>query len=126
MTSTASRLTTVQRAIESLDTQLSSSQSTRAAMLEQRIEKLEEELQAVRSGDFEVLSGSRAEEGIREVYQLAMSLRADFRRVEDSFRQADRELRQRILSEKHHRGEVVDELLNGHDSLLETNEGQVF
>ncbi len=126
MTSTASRLTTVQRAIESLQTQLSSNQATRAGMIGQRISKLEEELEAVRRGDFEVLSGNRAEEGIREVYQLAVSLRADFRRVEDSFRQADRALRQRILSENRHRGEVVDELLDGHDALLETNEGQVF
>ncbi len=126
MTSTASRLTTVQRAIDSLQTQLSSNQSTRAEMIQQRIVKLEEELDAVRRGDFEVLSGNRAEEGIREVYQLAVSLRADFRRVEDSFRQADRELRQRILSEKRHRGEVVDELLDGHDAMLQTSEGQVF
>lgn len=126
MTSTASRLTTVQRAIENLQLQLSASQSTRADMLQERIDKLEEEVEAVRRGEFEVLSGSRAEEGIREVYQLAVSLRADFRRVEDSFRQADRELRQRILSEKRHRGEVVDQLLDGHDALLETNEGQVF
>ena len=126
MTSTASRLTTVQRAIESLETQLSSNPDSRAAMLEERIKKLQEEIDAVRSGDFEVLSGGRAEEGIREVYQLAVSLRADFRRVEDSFRQADRELRQRILSEERHRGEIVDELLDGHDALLETSEGQVF
>lgn len=126
MTSTASRLATVQQAIESLNAQLSSNQSSRAKMLEQRIEKLEEELAAVRRGEFEILSGSRAEEGIREVYQLAVSLRADFRRVEDSFRQADRELRERILSQQHHRGEVVDELLDGHDALLETGEGQVF
>lgn len=126
MTSTASRLTTVQRAIEALDTQLSSNPDARIAMLEERIKKLENEVQSVRSGDFEVLSGGRAEEGIREVYQLAVSLRADFRRVEDSFRQADRELRQRILSEQRNRGEIVDELLDGHDALLQTNEGQVF
>lgn len=126
MTSTASRLTTVQRAIESLQLQLSTNQSARTDMLQERIDQLEAEVDAVRRGEFEVLSGNRAEEGIREVYQLAVSLRADFRRVEDSFRQADRELRQRILSEKRHRGEVVDELLDGHDALLETNEGQVF
>jgi len=126
MTSTASRLTTVQRAIENLETQLSSNPDSRIAMLEDRIKKLEKEVESVRSGDFEVLAGGKAEEGIREVYQLAVSLRADFRRVEDSFRQADRELRQRILSEQRNRGEIVDELLDGHDALLQTNEGQVF
>ena len=37
-----------------------------------------------------MLDGLQAEEGIREVYQLAISLHADFRRVEDSYREADR------------------------------------
>ncbi|MCU0718897.1 MAG: DUF3375 domain-containing protein, partial [Pirellula sp.] len=58
--------------------------------------------------------------------QLAMSLQADFRRVEDSYRDADRKLRQRIVSENHNRGEIVDELLTGHDQLVNTAEGQVF
>lgn len=126
MTSTASRLATVQRAIETLEAQLSHSQRAREQSLNRRIAALEAELEAVRSGDFEVLSGLRAEEGIREVYQLAVSLRADFRRVEDSYREADRELRQRIISERQHRGEIVDELLDGHQALVETAEGQVF
>ena len=73
---------------------------------------LEKELDAVRSGDFEVLDGLQAEEGIREVYQLAISLHADFRRVEDSYSEADRLLRQRIISERQNRGQIVDELLS--------------
>ena len=126
MTSTASRLATVQREIENLEAQLSHSQSSRERSLKRRIQALEEELATVQSGDFEVLSGPKAEEGIREVYQLAVSLQADFRRVEDSYREADRSLRQRIISEKQHRGEIVDALLNGHEALVDTVEGQVF
>jgi len=126
MTSTASRLATVQRAIEELDAQLSHSQSGREEALKNRIAELEAELAAVKEGEFEVLEGPQAEEGIREVYQLAISLQADFRRVEDSYREADRALRQRIISETQNRGEVVDELLSGHQALVETVEGQVF
>lgn len=126
MTSTASRLATVQREIENLEAQLSRSQIDRENSLKQRIEAMQDELAAVQSGEFEVLSGAQALEGIREVYQLAISLRADFRRVEDSYREADRALRQRVISEKRHRGEIVDELLNGHEALIKTGEGQVF
>jgi hypothetical protein len=126
MTSTASRLATVQRAIEDLEVQLSDSQSGRVESLKTRIAGLEKELKSVQSGKFEVLDGHQAEEGIREVYQLAVSLRADFRRVEDSYREADRALRQRIVSENQNRGEIVDELLAGHAALVETVEGQVF
>lgn len=126
MTSTASRLATVQRAIESLDSQLSQSQQDRERSLMAKIDGLQRELKAVQAGEFEVLDGAKAEEGIREVYQLAVSLQSDFRRVEDSFREADRLLRQRIVSEDRNRGEIVDELLNGHDALVQTVEGQVF
>ena len=126
MTSTASRLATVQRAIETLESQLSRNQSTRAEAIRKRIRSLEAELADVESGVFEVLSGREAEEGIQEVYQLAVSLRDDFRRVEDSYRDADRLLRKRILSQDQHRGEIVDELLDSHETLVRTTEGQVF
>jgi hypothetical protein len=126
MTSTASRLATVQRAIESLEAQLTRNQESRAASLKARIKTLQGELADVESGDFEVLSGRKAEEGVLEVYQLAISLRNDFRRVEDSYREADRSLRQRIIGQQQNRGEIVDDMLDGHDALVQTNEGQVF
>lgn len=126
MTSTASRLATVQREIENLEARLNPSQEGRVESLRGRISRLEEELAAAERGEFEVLEGSSAQEGIREIHQLALSLRADFRRVEDSYRDADRRLRQRILSEGSHRGDIVDNLLDSHDALVETAEGQVF
>ena len=126
MTSTASRLATVQREIESLEARLSPNQEARSSRLKERIHELELELEAVNRGDFEVLDGVPATEGIREVYQLAVSLRADFRRVEDSYREADLSLRRRIISEEHNRGQIVDELLSGNEELVNTPEGQVF
>lgn len=126
MTSTASRLATVQREIENLEAQLNPARASRAAHLKKRIAALENELEMVERGEFEVLTGSRAQEGIREVYQLAISLRADFRRVEDSYREADRQLRHAIMGSEQDRGSIVDSLLDGHEDLLKTAEGQVF
>ena len=126
MTSTASRLATVQREIENLAAQLSHNQSDREALLLNKIAQLEAELEAVKQGDYKVLDGTQAREGIREMYQLATSLQADFRRVEDSYREADLSLRQRVIGEQHHRGEIVDNLLQSHEALVQTPEGQVF
>ena len=126
MTSTASRLSTVQREIENLELQLNGDRASRTAALREKISGLNRELEAAEKGDFVVLEGPRAAEGLREVYQLATSLRADFRRVEDSYREADLALRQRIVGERQNRGEIVDELLAGHAALFETQEGQVF
>lgn len=126
MTSTASRLSVVQREIESLETSLNPSPAGRMSSLRKRIQDLEHELAQVEAGNISVLDEAQAVEGIREIYNLASSLRADFRRVEDSWREADRALRQSIISDHYHRGEIVDRLLDGQDALLSTPEGRVF
>lgn len=126
MTSTASRLAVVQREIDNLATQLDPDPASRAAQLQRRIAELQHQIDALQAGHVETLSDAQASEGIREVYALATSLRADFRRVEDSWREADRQLRQAILSAQQHRGSIVDQLLDGHANLLSTPEGRVF
>jgi Protein of unknown function (DUF3375) len=126
MTSTASRLSVVQREIENLEMGLNPNVASRIVSLQRKIKELETELAEAEAGNFTVLNETQAVEGIREVFNLATSLRADFRRVEDSWREADRSLRQSIISEQYHRGEIVDRLLEGHETLLSTPEGRVF
>ncbi len=126
MTSTASRLSIVQREIESLESSLNPDPKSREALIQRKISALEAELVRVQEGNMQVLSDQKAIEAVREVYSLAMSLRHDFRRVEDSYREADQRLRQSIISEQHHRGDIVDSLLDSHAQLLATDEGQVF
>ena len=117
---------TARREIDNLATQLDPDPASRAAQLQRRIAELQQQIDALQAGHVETLSDAQASEGIREVYALATSLRADFRRVEDSWREADRQLRQAILSAQQHRGSIVDQLLDGHVSLLSTPEGRVF
>lgn len=126
MTSTASRLAVVQREIDNLAIALDPNAQNRTEHLQRRIQDLQQQLKEVQAGRLQVLTEAQAIEGVREVYALASSLRADFRRVEDSWREADRALRQAILSEHHHRGAVMDQLLDGHANLLNTPEGRVF
>ncbi len=126
MTSTASRLAVVQREIDNLAMALDPNAQNRAEHLQRRIQELQQQLKEVQAGRLELLTEAQAIEGVREVYTLATSLRADFRRVEDSWREADRTLRQAILSAQHHRGAVMDQLLDGHANLLNTPEGRVF
>lgn len=126
MTSTASRLSVVQREIESLEVSLNPNPESRKAAIRRKIQQLEGELADAEAGHVPVLSEQQAIESIREVFHLATGLRADFRRVEDSWREADRQLRQSIMSEKYHRGDIVDRLLDGQEALLDTPEGRVF
>ncbi|WGL15813.1 DUF3375 domain-containing protein [Microbulbifer bruguierae] len=126
MTTTASRLSVVQREIENLEVGLNPNPDSRKAAIRRQIKALEAELAEAEAGYIPVLSEAEAIERIREVYNLATGLRADFRRVEDSWREADRALRQSIISEQFHRGDIVDRLLDGQASLLNTPEGRVF
>lgn len=126
MTSTASRLLVVQEQIRRLETGLDTNPKNRADALRQQIAHLQQELANVEAGNIEVLPEAAAVEAIRELYQLASGLNADFRRVEDSWRAADRVLRQSMMAEGVHRGEVLDQLLDGQDELLNTVEGRVF
>ena len=126
MTSTASRLAVVQREIEHLEARLNPDPRSRAEHLRRQIADLQLELEAAEAGKVEVAGEREATEGIRELYVLATSLRADFRRVEDSWREADHRLRHDIINEGQHRGSIIDSLLDGHDALLETAEGRVF
>lgn len=126
MTSTASRLAIVQREIERLEARLNPDPKSRADHLRAQIAGLQRELEEAEAGRVETADALEAAEGARELYALATSLRADFRRVEDSWRDADLRLRHAIVSERQHRGAIVDALLNGHDELLETPEGRVF
>jgi len=126
MTTTALRLSVVQREIENLEIGLNPNPASRVASLRRRIDELERELADAEAGNVPILSESDAVERIREVFNLATGLRADIRRVEDSWREADRALRQSIISEQYHRGQIVDRLLDGQDALLDTPEGRVF
>lgn len=126
MTSTASRLAVVQREIARLEARLNPDPHSRAEYLRTQIAGLQRELEAAEAGQVDVPDAREAAEGVQELYALATSLRSDFRRVEDSWRDADQRLRHAIVNEGHHRGAVVDTLLDGHDALLETAEGRVF
>lgn len=126
MTSTASRLSVVQREIESVEASLNPDPKSRAHRIREQIADLEAQLSAVEAGHVDTLDRHEAVERIREIFNLAMSLRADFRRVEDSWREADRALRQSMVGGDSHRGEIMDKLLDGHDRLLDTPEGRVF
>lgn len=76
MTSTASRLSVVQREIENLDLGLNPNPDSRINAIQNKIKQLEQELEEAKAGHVSVLPEERAIERIREVYSLATGVQA--------------------------------------------------
>lgn len=126
MTSTASRLSTVQNAVEELSSNLNPDPKARIRRLERRISKDQKLLEKAKRGEIDVLSGDRAKESIREVFQLTMTLPNDMIRVAEAYQKEGRTIREQIAAEQSTRGDVLKHFLDSNDRLLRTPEGTVF
>ncbi len=108
---TASHLRIVQDAVRDLAVALSPNPGERIAILEARKQRLEQEIAELQGGVVRELAEPVQRERVREVYQLASVLTADFRRVEDEIRQLDQALRVDMIESGGGRGEVLAGLL---------------
>lgn len=129
LTSTGSRLSLVQNGIEWFEEQLNSDPEGRASQERRRIEELQQELTDIEAGCMKVLSDAEVIEGIRDIFRLATDLKADFRRVEQSWREHGMRLRQCVVNAGNHRDGVVDCLLDSNARLPDTPdtpEGRAF
>ena len=126
MTSTASRLQTVQSEVQKVYSALNPNKADRENYLQAQIDQLQAELERVRQGDFQILSDTEAIEQIQNIYQLSTGLYVDFRRVEDSYRVMDQKLREDAIRDNFHRGDMLTGLLDSHEQLINTPEGRVF
>lgn len=126
MTSTASRLQTVQSEVQKVYSALNPNKADRENYLQTQINQLQAELERVRQGGFQPLADAEAIEQIQNIYQLSTGLYVDFRRVEDSYRMMDQKLREDAIREDFHRGDMLTGLLDSHAQLISTPEGRVF
>ena len=95
------------------------------ALLRERA-RLDEEIEAVRSGRVEPLPEERALERTREILALAQELANDFRRVRDEFQTLNRSLREQIVENEGSRGEVLEKVFSGVDLVAESDAGRTF
>ncbi|MFN2288101.1 MAG: DUF3375 domain-containing protein [Chromatocurvus sp.] len=123
---TASHLRIVQDAVRDLAVALSPNAGERIAILEARKQRLEQEIAELKGGVVRELPEPVQRERVREVYQLASVLTADFRRVEDEIRHLDQALRVDMIESGGGRGEVLSGLLEKEQLLLASEAGRAF
>lgn len=123
---TESRLSLVIQALVSLSEDTDTDKHRRIDRLMAEQDRIDKEIDAIQKGQMYVLPHTTALERTREIISLADDLTGDFRRVRDQFEQLNRELRERIMDNEGHRGEVLDALFAGIDLITESDAGRTF
>jgi hypothetical protein len=121
---TESRLSTVLRQLLKLAEETEPNPATRIAALLHERERIDREIESVRTSGVTPLAEDRALERAREIIALADELAADFRRVRDDFEQLNRGLRQSLMEHEGSRGDVLEALFAGVDLIGESEAGK--
>ena len=105
-------------------TQLSATE--RLAQLEAQKQSLDKEIEDIKAGKLEVLDDRQIKEEYFLIEDTAKSLLADFREVEQNFRDLDRNFRRKIITTTQSKGEVLSDLFEQQDFLTQTDQGKSF
>lgn len=99
---------------------------TRIEELERRRAAIDAEIEAVRAGNMEFMDATQLRERFLQARDTAHALLADFRQVEQNFRQLDRRVRERIAGWEGSRAEVLDEVFGQRDAIAGSDQGRSF
>lgn len=122
----ASHLRIVQEAVRELVIALNENPEERIALLNQRKEELEKEIQTIQTQGIKILTDQQQRERLREIYQLASVLTSDFRYVEDEIRRLDQNIRVKMIEKDNNRGEVLQTIMDQEALLAQSDAGSAF
>lgn len=123
---TESRLKYLFERIQKLVGKTQLNASERLAQLEAQKQALDEEINNIKAGKLEMLDDRQIKEEYFLIEDTAKSLLADFREVEQNFRNLDRDFRRQIITTTQSKGEVLSDLFEQQDFLTQTDQGKSF
>jgi ribosomal protein S16 len=121
-----SRLLTVFELLRQIVEGTETDPEARIMELERRKAELKSEIAAIRDGRLEMMDDTRLRERFLQMVETARSLLADFRQVEENFRQLDRQVRERITRLEGGKGEVLSDIFDQHDTIAGSDQGRSF
>jgi len=123
---TESRLKNLFEKLKELSFKTKKDFETRLKELEERKNQIEEEIENLKQGKFDILDDRQIKEQYFLIEETARNLLSDFRQVEDNFRKLDNDFRKKIITTSLTKGEVLNDLWLQQDFLLETDQGKSF
>jgi hypothetical protein len=121
-----SRLKNLFESLKELSSKSKRDYATRIRELEEKKKQIEQEIEDVKRGKMDVLDDRQIKEQYFLIEETAKNLLADFRQVEQNFRELDRRFRQKIITTTLVKGKVLDDLFEQQNNLLETDQGKSF
>ncbi|BCX88262.1 hypothetical protein MIN45_P0631 [Methylomarinovum tepidoasis] len=98
----------------------------RIAELERRRGEIDAEIARIRGGELELMDPTRLRDRFLQMQDTARRLLADFRAVEQNFRDLDRRVRERIATWEGGKGELLAEVFGHTDAIADSDEGRSF
>ncbi len=99
---------------------------TRIAELEKRKATLDTEIARIKAGQIDLMDATRVRERFLAINDSADSLLADFREIEQNFRDLDREVRERIATWEGGKGALLEEFFGERDAIADSDQGRSF
>lgn len=123
---TESRLTTIFELLRQMVHGAGADPAGRLADLHRRRASIEAEIELAEAGDLAVSDSVTQRDRYQQFARTARDLLADFRQVEENFRDLDRGLREQITLWEGSKGELLAELFSNRSNIAETDQGQSF
>lgn len=123
---TESRLHTVVELLRQIVHGTEAEPDVRLAELRRRRDEIDTEIAAVESGFVAMLDETAIRDRYQQLAATARDLLADFREVEENFRQLDRGAREKIAAWDGSKGELLAELVGSRSQITGSDQGRSF
>ena len=98
----------------------------RITELHKKRDEIDAEIAQVLSGNVPLLDDTALKDRFQQFMQGARELLADFREVEQNFRQLDRRVRERIALWEGSKGALLEEIMGERDAIADSDQGKSF
>lgn len=123
---TESRLLTLFDLLKQMSEGSEADPAKRIADLHKKRDEIDAEIAQVLSGDVPLLDDTAVKDRFQQFMQGARELLADFREVENNFRQLDRRVRERIALWEGSKGALLEDIMGERDAIADSDQGKSF
>ena len=121
-----SRLLQVFQLLKGLALGTTQDKQLRLQQLQAEQQRIQQEIEALQNDELTRLDSTRVREQYALIEEAATKLLADFRQIEDNFRQLNAQAREEQITKAASRGAILDDIFDAQDAILETDQGRTF